>query len=166
MLPGRSSSTAPSSTARIVGILGIVAASALIGGCQPTSRELPADAAEDAPGYRIDLASARVVDLTHPFDEDTIYWPTSPSSFELERLSYGRTEAGYFYAANALSTPEHGGTHLDAPIHFAEGRWTAEEIPVERLMGPGVVIDVTAQAAEDPDSNASPPPARGSSPCR
>lgn len=92
-----------------------------------------------------------MIDLTHPFDADTLYLPTSPSTFELERLAYGPTEAGFFYAANALSTPEHGGTHLDAPIHFAEGRWTAEAIPVERLMGPGVVIDVAAQAAGDAD---------------
>ena len=98
-----------------------------------------------------DLGTATVVDLTYAFDENTVYWPTSSSGFELEERSYGRTEGGYFYAANDFATPEHGGTHLDAPIHFAAGRWTAEEIPVERLIGPAVVIDVSVQAQEDPD---------------
>lgn len=100
---------------------------------------------------RLDLTGYELVDLTHPFDEYTIYWPTSPGGFELEQLSHGMTEGGWFYAANAVSTPEHGGTHLDAPIHFAEGRAAADEVPLERLVAPAVVIDVTSQAAEDPD---------------
>ncbi len=98
-----------------------------------------------------DLRTARVVDLTHPFDQRTIYWPTSPSSFQLTRLSYGKTSAGYFYAANSFCTPEHGGTHLDAPIHFAEGRWTVDQVPVRQLIGPGVVIDISRQASTNPD---------------
>lgn len=97
-----------------------------------------------------------VVDLTHPLDERTIFWPTSPSKFTLERLAFGRTDAGYFYAANSFCMPEHGGTHLDAPIHFAEGRWTTDQIPVDRLIGPAVVIDVREKAAGDPDYRLSP----------
>jgi kynurenine formamidase len=99
----------------------------------------------------IDLSTARLVDLTHAFNERTIYWPTSPTSFELDRLSFGKTEGGWFYAANALSTPEHGGTHLDAPIHFGEGRQASHELPLERLVAPAVVIDATASAARDRD---------------
>ncbi|MDH3403614.1 MAG: cyclase family protein [Acidobacteriota bacterium] len=97
------------------------------------------------------LDRATLVDLTYAFGDDTVYWPTAPSGFELAELAHGRTEAGYFYAANAFSAPEHGGTHLDAPIHFSAGRWTADEIPVERLIAPAVVIDVSAQADGDPD---------------
>jgi kynurenine formamidase len=99
----------------------------------------------------LDLATAEVHDLTWPLGADTLYWPTSPSRFELETLHHGPTEGGYFYAANRFCTPEHGGTHLDAPIHFGEGRHAADEIPVERLIGPGVVVDVSAQAAADSD---------------
>jgi kynurenine formamidase len=102
------------------------------------------------------LEQARVVDLSHPFDEQTLYWPTSPSAFELEQLSHGETEGGYFYAANRFCTPEHGGTHLDAPEHFGEGKWTASEIPVERLVAPAVVIDVRAKAAADADYRLTP----------
>jgi kynurenine formamidase len=99
----------------------------------------------------LDLKDYRVVDLSHSFNEETIYWPTSESGFELKVLSQGYTEAGFFYASNELSTPEHGGTHFDAPIHFAEGMRDAASIPVEQLVGPAVIIDVSAQAADDPD---------------
>ena len=99
----------------------------------------------------IDLRALRVVDLTHPFDEHTIYWPTSPSAFKLERLAFGPTQAGYFYAANALCAPEHGGTHLDAPIHFAERGRTIDQIPVEQLVAPAVVIDVADRTGADRD---------------
>jgi kynurenine formamidase len=98
-----------------------------------------------------DLATARVLDLTHAFDERTLYWPTSPSRFELKRLAHGRTPAGFFYSSNALCTPEHGGTHLDAPIHFAEGGMGADELPLRRLIAPAVVIDVGTKAAADAD---------------
>jgi kynurenine formamidase len=99
----------------------------------------------------LDLSRYRTVDLTHPYGSRTVYWPTSPSKFTLERLSYGKTEAGYFYAANTLCTPEHGGTHLDAPLHFAAGGRSTEQIPLEQLIAPAVVIDVVAKAAADRD---------------
>ncbi|HMK73188.1 MAG TPA: cyclase family protein [Myxococcaceae bacterium] len=98
-----------------------------------------------------DLSRARVVDLSHPFDEKTIYWPTSPSRFELKRLSFGETPGGWFYAANSLCTPEHGGTHLDAPIHFDKDGKTVDQIPLRQLIAPAVVIDISAKAAADPD---------------
>lgn len=99
----------------------------------------------------LDLRGYRMVDLTHAFNARTPYWPTSPSGFELQRLTAGRTPGGWYYSANAFSAPEHGGTHLDAPIHFAEGHATADRIALERLVAPAVVIDVSARAAADPD---------------
>jgi kynurenine formamidase len=98
---------------------------------------------------RLDPSAYRIVDLTHAYGKSTVYWPTSPTKFTLERLAYGKTEGGYFYAANSLCTPEHGGTHLDAPIHFAEGKRTAEQIPLEQLIASAVVIDVAASADAD-----------------
>jgi kynurenine formamidase/D-alanyl-D-alanine dipeptidase len=99
----------------------------------------------------VDLKRTRLIDLTWTFDATTLYWPTSPSSFELKRLAHGPTEGGWFYSANTFCAPEHGGTHLDAPIHFAEKGWTADQIPLDRLIAPGVVLDVTKQAAADAD---------------
>ena len=90
------------------------------------------------------------VDLSYTFSDETIYWPTA-QSFSLERVAAGMTPGGYFYAANNFSAAEHGGTHLDAPIHFAEGRLTTDSIPLDRLIGPAVVVDVSARASADPD---------------
>lgn len=91
-----------------------------------------------------------IVDLTHTFDQTTIFWPTS-DTFRLEQVAEGLQPGGYYYAANNLFTAEHGGTHIDSPIHFAEGRLTVDRIPVDRLVGPAVVVDVTRQAAGDRD---------------
>jgi len=110
-----------------------------------------AGAAPAKPVPAVDLRTARIVDLTHPFDERTLYWPTAPGGFKLERLHYGPTEAGFFYSAYSFCAPEHGGTHLDAPVHFAQGGWTADQVPVDKLVRPAVVIDVAAAAAADPD---------------
>ena len=99
----------------------------------------------------LDLHGVEVIDLSHTYDEATLYWPTAATLFELSRIAHGVSDAGYFYAANAFCTPEHGGTHIDAPIHFAAQGWTLDEVPVERLLAPGVVIDVAAAAAQDAD---------------
>jgi kynurenine formamidase len=99
----------------------------------------------------VDLRNAELIDLTWPFDEKTLYWPTSPSAFEIEQLAYGQTPGGYFYSSYSICTPEHGGTHLDAPIHFAEGRKTADEIPLRQLVAPAVVIDVADKTASNAD---------------
>jgi kynurenine formamidase len=94
--------------------------------------------------------SGRVVDLTHAFDTNSVYWPTA-QPFKLETDFEGMTEKGYFYSAYRYSAAEHGGTHLDSPIHFAKGRYTVDEVPLQQLMGAAIVIDVTAQCAANPD---------------
>jgi len=96
------------------------------------------------------FASGRWVDLTHDFSAETIYWPTA-QGFALETEHHGMTPAGYFYAANRYRASEHGGTHIDAPIHFAEGRKTVDQIPLEQLTGAAIVVDVSAQALKDAD---------------
>jgi len=116
-------------------LLGIAAAAALLHGC--TSEPFPADA-------------GAWVDLSHAYSDETIYWPTA-EPFEFETVFEGEDPGGYFYSAYRFATSEHGGTHLDAPIHFARGRQTADKVPLERLAGPVLVIDVTAQAAADVD---------------
>jgi kynurenine formamidase len=99
----------------------------------------------------IDWSSYDVVDLTHQLNAEAVFWPTSPSRFALEQLAYGDTDGGWFYSANAFSTPEHGGTHLDAPIHFDARGQTVDQVPLARLMGAAVVIDIRTQVASDPD---------------
>ena len=97
-------------------------------------------------------ADVELVDLTHTFDERTLYWPTSPSTFDQQTLFEGQTEAGFYYSARTYAAPEHGGTHLDAPVHFAEGMSSAEALPVERFVAPGVVVDMREAAAADADA--------------
>src|SRR2546430_17341808 len=96
------------------------------------------------------LARATWVDLTYAFDSTTIYWPTA-KPFRLEVVSAQRTPAGYYYAANNLAAAAHGGTHLHAPGHFAEGKHTTDPIPLSDLAGPAVVIDVSRHADADLD---------------
>jgi kynurenine formamidase len=91
-----------------------------------------------------------IVDLSHAYGADTVFWPTA-EKFALEPVAAGRTEAGYYYAANNFRTAEHGGTHIDAPVHFAEGRQAVDAIPLDHLIGPAVVVDVNTAAEQDPD---------------
>lgn len=92
----------------------------------------------------------RMIDLTYPFSSETIYWPTA-EGFRLQADSVGVTEKGYYYSAYRFSASEHGGTHMDAPVHFAQGKPTVDQIPLERLIAPGVVVDVEKKAAADRD---------------
>lgn len=107
-------------------------------------------APQERAAERLFSGPARWIDLTYPFNSQTIYWPTS-RGFSLEKVAEGITAAGYYYAANNISTAEHGGTHLDAPVHFAQGRHTTDQIPLEQLIGPAVVVDVAAKAAANAD---------------
>lgn len=94
--------------------------------------------------------SAQVLDLTYPFDRDTVYWPNN-RPFQWEQTDWGMTSGGYWYASAVFSASEHGGTHMDAPIHFGQGRRTVDQIPVQELTGPAVVIDVRSQCARQAD---------------
>ena len=91
-----------------------------------------------------------LVDLSHPFDSTTVYWPTA-GGFELTKDFEGMTEQGYYYSAYKYCAAEHGGTHIDAPVHFAKGRLSVDRIPLEQLMGAAVLIDVSKQSASNRD---------------
>lgn len=96
------------------------------------------------------LADSRLVDLTHAFGSDTIVWPTE-QDFRLVVQQKGETPGGYYYASNRLELAEHGGTHIDAPIHFSRNGQTLDQIPVAHLAGAGIRIDVSAPCARDRD---------------
>ena len=94
--------------------------------------------------------SAAIVDLSYPFDSATVYWPTA-ETFQLEKDFEGTTEQGYYYSAYRYSAAEHGGTHIDAPVHFAKGHNSVDQIPISQLIGPAIVIDVQKQCEQNPD---------------
>ena len=95
-----------------------------------------------------------LVDLSHDYSDQTVFWPTA-ESFRLEKVADGITPQGYYYAANNFFTSEHGGTHIDAPVHFAQGHQSVDQIPLDRLVGDAIVVDVTAAAEKDRDHRVS-----------
>jgi len=110
----------------------------------------PASSPSSSQAATIDLAASRIVDLSHPYDADTIFWPTE-DGFKLEKEQDGINDKGFYYASNKFTTAEHGGTHIDAPRHFAQGHPTVDQIPVDRLMGPAVLVDVSAKCQQNAD---------------
>lgn len=103
-----------------------------------------------SPSPAASFPQGELIDLSHVYDETTIFWPTS-DRFRLEKTFDAVTPEGFYYAANNFFTAEHGGTHLDAPLHFSRGGRPVDQIPLERFMGHAVVIDVAAQAERDRD---------------
>ncbi|NNE67953.1 MAG: cyclase family protein [Pyrinomonadaceae bacterium] len=121
----------------LFGLLSLLTLAGCEAGNQPgTDTQKPAD------------SEATVVDLSYDFSKDTVYWVTA-KQFEKETVAEGETEAGFYYSAYNYSAAEHGGTHIDSPIHFAEGKLTVDKIPLEKLMGPAVMIDVSEEASKD-----------------
>lgn len=103
-----------------------------------------------APAPTPPFPGGTLVDMSYPYNDQTIYWPTAPGFVKTTDFE-GITTGGFYYTANSVSTAEHGGTHLDAPVHFVEGRHSVEQIPLEQLLGAAVVIAVEEQAAADRD---------------
>lgn len=97
------------------------------------------------------LDNVKWIDLTYAFSDSTLYWPNNPTGFKLDTQANGVTPGGYYYSSNAFSAPEHGGTHLDAPVHFAKGGESADQIPLDNLTGNAVVIDVSENALKNAD---------------
>jgi kynurenine formamidase len=96
------------------------------------------------------IDTGKLVDLTHPFDGKTIYWPTG-KPFQWEKESWGASAGGYWYTSGRYAASEHGGTHLDAPVHFGKDRQAIDEIPLSRLVAPAQLIDITPACAKNPD---------------
>lgn len=96
------------------------------------------------------IDESKMVDLTYDFDEQTVYWPTA-QGFRWEKESWGESAGGYWYTAARYAASEHGGTHLDSPIHFGEGKSTIDQIALTKLVGPAAVVDVSASCADNPD---------------
>lgn len=119
-------------------VLGVL----FLGACQPPSTSPP-----DI-GAIFDGSAGEWVDLTYAYSEEAIYWPTA-DGFRLEEVAYGETEGGWFYSSYNYSASEHGGTHFDAPIHFARGGDTNEQVPLTRFIGAAAVVDVSEKATPD-----------------
>ncbi len=102
------------------------------------------------PEKNYEWENGRWIDLTYEFSEETLYWPTS-DTFEIDSVFAGFTDAGFYYESYNICTAEHGGTHLDAPIHFYEDRKSVEQIDLNQLTGRAVVVDATEPVSRDRD---------------
>ncbi|XP_062597643.1 isatin hydrolase-like [Saccostrea cucullata] len=96
-------------------------------------------------------SAPRIVDLSHQQDDNAVSWPVNPP-YNFTKLHRG------FYAPfniwlenNHIAMPEHMGTHVDAPVHTFKGTWRTHQIPIEKLYGPGVIINVKAKVESNPD---------------
>ncbi len=98
----------------------------------------------------VDPPQTEFLDMTYAFGETSIYWPTG-ESFSSTQVAFGVNDQGWFYASNTYSANEHGGTHVDAPIHFAEGGRSIDQVELEEWIGPAVVIDVVAKCEKNRD---------------
>ncbi len=124
----------PSKTSTLI----CLALTLAVGACANPSPAPPST----SPTATVAFPAGPLVDLSHAYEAQAIFWPTA-DPFRLEKVADGVTPAGYYYASNNFFTSEHGGTHMDAPVHFSQGGQAADQVPLENLVGPALVIDVT-----------------------
>jgi kynurenine formamidase len=135
---------------RLTAVALAACALAACGGPAPAPQPASPAAPVTAMALSAALAAGEFVDLSHTYDAGTIFWPTA-ETFALQKVADGDTPAGFYYAANNFSGSEHGGTHIDAPVHFARGHQTVDRIPLDSLIAPAVVVDVTQASAGNAD---------------
>jgi kynurenine formamidase len=97
------------------------------------------------------LSKGKWIDLSYDLSAQTLYWPNNPTGFKLDTTAIGITQAGFYYSTYAFSAPEHGGTHLDAPSHFAEHGISVDKISLDQLTGDAIVVDVSDKALKNRD---------------
>ncbi|KAK7496652.1 hypothetical protein BaRGS_00012059 [Batillaria attramentaria] len=96
-------------------------------------------------------APLEVIDLMYTLDEGAIGWPVHPPyNFSIVQRGIDPHVNNLYLEYNKFNMGEHRGTHADSPAHFAEGHWRSHEIPPSRLVGPGVVVDVSAKVRDNP----------------
>ncbi len=78
----------------------IVAATLVVAGLAFNGCAQEEPATETRP---VDLAGYDLIDLTHAYGPETVYWPNTPLRFEKTTIFEGAREDGKFYAAFFLS---------------------------------------------------------------
>ncbi|HEU4324707.1 MAG TPA: cyclase family protein [Roseiflexaceae bacterium] len=95
---------------------------------------------------------SNVLDLTHVLGPDIPVFPSFPK-FKIE--TFATFEGAGFYS-NVITTVEHCGTHIDAPVHFDPKGIFVDQIPPAQLIAPAVVINIGERAARNPDTVVTP----------
>jgi arylformamidase len=86
----------------------------------------------------------KIYDLSQPLNQDSFFWPYYPP-FEVK---YIKRKVEHGVNAQYIQTSNHMGTHLDAPRHFVTGGRTIDEIPLDWLCGPGVIVDLRDEMSD------------------
>ena len=95
---------------------------------------------------------SKVIDMTHVLHPDfPTYFGSSQFSMK-QKFNYKEHKFNLF----EIMVNEHTGTHVDAPLHFSENGKSVSEIPVENLIAPLCVIDISERAAKDADTLVTP----------
>ncbi|GFR80881.1 cyclase family protein [Elysia marginata] len=94
--------------------------------------------------------ASKFVDLTHAQNASTVYWAGVPG-FTRTVLVASTNENGVWIEVGSYASGEHGGTHVDVPRHFIPNGYDLKDMPLERTIADGVMIDCVAEAARNPD---------------
>ncbi len=89
----------------------------------------------------------QIIDLTQPINESIATWDTNDSFHLKTTLNYGECTTPVKFRVQQMATPAGIGTHIDAPAHCCEGGLCVNDIPLEKLMVPAVMIDVSKLAS-------------------
>jgi arylformamidase len=81
----------------------------------------------------------KMYDLTQPWSIETPPWPYFPDPYSESVHRF----AGKGWFTQIVHTCMHVGTHIDAPIHFSPTGWDMAEVPLDRLVGTGMIIDLS-----------------------
>ncbi|GIY54245.1 isatin hydrolase [Caerostris darwini] len=92
-----------------------------------------------------------MVDMTYVMDENARQYPIL-RNFNMTVVINGTIGDGVWVQAEEYTSSTHSGTHMDAPSHFVKGGMNIENIPLDQLIAPAAVIDITEKASQDPDS--------------
>ena len=96
------------------------------------------------------LANGELVDMSFPYENNMPTWP-GLLAYNITLAYKGPYLKAPFTISFSLELSEHTATHIDAPVHFARGQPTVDEIPPESLIGEAIVINITEQALKEPD---------------
>ena len=91
----------------------------------------------------------QIIDLTHVLNNTSPYWPNDKGNPFVYDTIFARKSGAP--GMGAYSTPEHFGTHIDAPIHGGDNLKSVEQLSATDLFGPAVVIDISEQSETNPD---------------
>ncbi len=92
----------------------------------------------------------QVVDLTHPLDEQSPYWPEGNAKSPFHASVVATFEHGGYFARN-LTLPEHFGTHMDAPAHFDAKGLSVDRVPLEKFLSAAIVVDASGRVKSNAD---------------